>query len=161
MVTLLSKVANHFTLWSLHDKLLRAKILTSSFHLFSRFPLNDKRNSLIPKTYLLATTNELFRRENFVFTLESQRELRKRKFTSDEDQVILADAETYGDSEKTWKYCAQKLDRKYSYSLRRRYKLLISNGAKGSRKWQLSEDKKLLEIILKVSFNRACTCFSF
>ena len=156
MVTLLSKVANHFTLWARHDQLLWTKILTSSFHAFSRFPLNDKRNSLIPKKYLLANTNELFIREN-VFTLESQRELRKRKFTNDEDQVILADAEAYGDSWKTWKDCAQKLDRKYSHSVRRRYKLLISNGAKGSKKWQLSEDKQLLEIILKVSFSKACT----
>ena len=55
---------------------------------------------------------------------------------------------------KTWKNCAQKLDRKYSHSVRRRYKLLISNGAKGSKKWQLSEDKQLLKIILKVSFSK-------
>lgn len=149
MMTHLSKVANHFTLWPLFDKLSRTKILTSSFHLFSRLPLNDKRNSLIPKNYLLATANELFIRENFVYTLESQRELRKRKFTNDEDQVILADAETYGDSLKTWKDCAQKLDRKTSQIVRKRYMLLISNGSKGSRKWQLSEDKTLLEIILK------------
>ena len=150
MVTLLSKVSNHFTLWRFHDKFLRTKVLISNFHLFSWFPLNDKRNSIIPKKCLLTTTNQLFRRENYVFTLESQRELRKRLFTSDEDQVILADGLKYGDSEKTWKNCAQKLDRKYSSSVRRRYKLLISGGVKGSKKWQLSEDKKLLEIIFKV-----------
>ena len=56
-------------------------------------PLNDNQKHLIPIKYLFAARNKPFKGEDFVFTPESQRKLRKRTFSDDEGQVILSHAE--------------------------------------------------------------------
>ena len=80
-----------------------------------------------------------------------------RKYTEVEDQIILTHVKTYGDNPEAWKDCAKELRRDEWDGVRNRWYLtLMANGEKGLKKWQLSEDKKLLEFIFKVSLSKIC-----
>ena len=77
-----------------------------------------------------------------------------RKYTEVEDQLILTHVKTYGDSPETWKACANQLGREQWQNVKGRYLTLMANGGKGKKKWQLSDDIKLLDFIFKVRLRK-------
>lgn len=74
-----------------------------------------------------------------------------RKFTPEEDELILDYIKRYGDTLETYKTVAKKLGRNYHQAINERHKLLTSNLSKTPLKWSLSDDKNMLEILFKVS----------
>ena len=81
---------------------------------------------------------------------------KRRKYTEEEDQIILTHAKTNGDNPEAWKACAENLDRERWENVRNRYMLLRGNGGDGWTKWQLFDDEKFLDFIFKVSLNKIC-----
>ena len=85
----------------------------------------------------------------------NETKLRKR-FTPEEDQLILHSVEIHGASNDTFVVLNEELMRVDWQSVKRRYDVLISKGgADGRKAWSLSDDTALMTEVVKVSQMRA------
>ena len=75
----------------------------------------------------------------------------RRRFTSEEDKLILLRGETFGDSKETWQNLAEELELatypSWVYFVSTRFRILTKNLQGKKRKFTPQEDKEILEYI--------------
>ena len=76
--------------------------------------------------------------------------LKLGRFSPEEDQIILDNVERHGLNLDTFKKVAVLLGRNLPDSIKTRHEFLTSNKEKNRKRWTSSDDKKLLEAILKL-----------
>jgi len=84
----------------------------------------------------------------------------RKKFSPEEDMIILDEVAEHGDGISTWKTLTHKLNRgekiirSYSPSIRNRYFKLVNSSFSKKGKWTIEEDKSLLEHLFT---NKPCS----
>ena len=71
-------------------------------------------------------------------------------FTEEEDRMILSEVQTYGDNLKTFKNLCEKLNRRFSNTIRARFEWLQNKPSKQTGPWSFNEDQILIENIFQV-----------
>jgi len=74
----------------------------------------------------------------------------KRKYSFQEDQMILDQVAISGDSDDTWNTLKVKLNRPYKYGIRTRYLVISKSGCYKIGHWTLKEDTVLLDAPLHI-----------